>query len=269
MSGRSAAWQQCEIDAALDLRGAIVGIALRKADELAKLNIELARSNSELDAFAYIASHDLKEPLRGIHNYSTFLLEDYAEILDPDGVAKLQTLVRLTRRMEDLINSLLHFSRLGRVELDLQPTDLNHMVRSVLDVLRIGNTLMDVEISIPRPLPRVKCDRVQTSEVFANLLGNAIKYNDRPQKYVEIGYLDPPTSDCQRSADPEADKLVTLYVKDNGIGILPHHAENIFRIFKRLHAQDKYGDGTGAGLTIAEKDRRASRWQYLARIYCW
>jgi two-component system, chemotaxis family, sensor kinase Cph1 len=253
VNGRSAAWQPCEIDAALDLRGAIVGIALRKADELAQLNIELERSNSELDSFAYIASHDLKEPLRGIHNYSTFLLEDYADTIDPDGIAKLRTLVRLTRRMEDLINSLLHFSRLGRVELDLQPTDLNGVVRSVLEVLRIGNTLTDVEIAIPRLLPSIKCDRVQTSEVFANLIGNAIKYQDRQPKYVEIGYLDPVTSDRSRGNDSELTSLITLYVKDRGIGILPHHVENIFRIFKRLHAQDKYGGGTGAGLTIAKK----------------
>ena len=109
-------WKEYEIDAALELRSAIIGIVLRKADELAKINVELERSNSELDAFAYIASHDLKEPLRGIHNYSSFLLEDYGDVLKEDGVSKLQTLMRLTQRMEDLIDSLLHFSRLGRVD---------------------------------------------------------------------------------------------------------------------------------------------------------
>ncbi len=180
---KSLPWKPCEIDAVLDLRNVIVGIVLRKADELARINIELARSNSELDAFAYIASHDLKEPLRGIHNYSSFLIEDYANVLSEEGVSKLQTLVRLTQRMEDLINSLLHFSRLGRVELSMQKTDLNELVNNVIDVLNISLKGTKVEIRIPRSLPFIKCDRVQVSEVFSNLISNAIKYNDKVDKW--------------------------------------------------------------------------------------
>jgi two-component system, chemotaxis family, sensor kinase Cph1 len=136
--GRSLPWKACELEAVLELRSAIVGIVLRQADELAKINVELERSNSELDSFAYIASHDLKEPLRGIHNYSSFLIEDYATVLSEDGVSKLQTLIRLTQRMEDLINSLLHFSRLGRVDLALQYNDLSQLVQSSLDMLSIS-----------------------------------------------------------------------------------------------------------------------------------
>jgi len=96
----------------LELRIAIVGIVLRKAAELAKINVELERSNNELDAFAYIASHDLKDT-GGIHNYSSFLIEDYADVLNVEGVLKLQTMMRLTQRMEDLIESLLHFFSSG------------------------------------------------------------------------------------------------------------------------------------------------------------
>jgi light-regulated signal transduction histidine kinase (bacteriophytochrome) len=235
-------WKEYEIDAALELRSAIIGIVLRKADELAKINIELERSNSELDAFAYIASHDLKEPLRGIHNYSSFLLEDYGDVLKEDGVSKLQTLMRLTQRMEDLIDSLLHFSRLGRVELVLQKVDINSVVKNVLDVLKISRKEDNVKIYIPRYLPIVRCDRVQIQELFTNLIGNAIKYNDNSEKWVEIGYLD--------ISSPES---VVFYIKDNGIGIREKHKEAIFRIFKRLHTANKYGGGTGAGLTIAKK----------------
>lgn len=255
VKGRSLPWKPCELEAVLELRSAIVGIVLRKADELAKINLELERSNSELDSFAYIASHDLKEPLRGIHNYSSFLIEDYADVLSEDGVSKLQTLVRLTQRMEDLINSLLHFSRLGRIELDLKQTDLNELVQPVLDVLRISFKQTNIEIRIPRPLPTVMCDRVQMGEVFTNLISNAIKYNDRSQKVIEIGYLDPVRSARKRLVDNEAasEMLITLYIKDNGIGIPAHHLDNIFRIFKRLHAPTKYGGGTGAGLTITKK----------------
>ncbi len=242
-------WKEYEIDAALELRSAIIGIVLRKADELAKINVELERSNSELDAFAYIASHDLKEPLRGIHNYSSFLLEDYGDVLKEDGVSKLQTLMRLTQRMEDLIDSLLHFSRLGRVELLLQKVDINLVVKNVLDVLKISRKEDNVEIYIPRPLPIVRCDRVQIQEVFTNLIGNAIKYNDNPEKWVEIGYLERET----QASEDAPDEAIVFYIKDNGIGIREKHKEAIFRIFKRLHTANKYGGGTGAGLTIAKK----------------
>lgn len=152
VKNQSLPWKPWEIETVLELRGAIVTTVLRQADELAKINIELSLSNAELDAFAYIASHDLKEPLRGIHNYSNFLIEDYAHILNEEGVSKLQTLVRLTQRMEDLINSLLHFSRLGRMELAIYPTDLNAVVRQVLDLLRARIEETRANIVIPSTL---------------------------------------------------------------------------------------------------------------------
>ncbi|MBW4554587.1 MAG: GAF domain-containing protein [Trichormus sp. ATA11-4-KO1] len=238
---KSHPWKSYEVNAALELRSAIIGVVLRKADELAQLNIELERSNNELDAFAYIASHDLKEPLRGIHNYSNFLIEDYGEILDEEGKTKLKTLIRLTQRMEDLIDSLLHFSRLGRVDLSRQQTDINSIVHRSLDLLSARIEEMNVEIRIPRTLPTVYCDRVQIVEVFNNLIANAIKYNDKAEKWIEIGYIE------------ESPAPMVFYVRDNGIGIQEKHFEAIFRIFKRLHGPSKYGGGTGAGLTIAKK----------------
>ena len=143
-------WKSCEIDSALDFRNAIVGIVLSKADELAKLNLDLERSNQELTSFAYAASHDLKEPLRGIHNYSAFLLEDYAEVLDQAGIDRLYTLIQLSRRMEALIDVLLKFSRLGQANLNLQPTDLNRILNRVIDVFRISRQETQLDIRIPR-----------------------------------------------------------------------------------------------------------------------
>ncbi|BAY33601.1 multi-sensor signal transduction histidine kinase [Nostoc carneum NIES-2107] len=241
---QSLPWESYEIEAVWNFRSAIVGVVLRKADELAKINVELQRSNDELDAFAYIASHDLKEPLRGIHHYSSFLIEDYGNTLDEEGKSRLRTLIRLTQRMENLIDSLLHFSRLGRVELDIQPTDLNDLVQRVLDVLSARIQETGAIIRIPRPLPTIMCDRVQVSEIFTNLIANGIKYNDKPEIWVEVGYLDPASTYRQST---------TFYVRDNGIGIRDRHFESIFRIFKRLHGPTQYGGGTGAGLTIAKK----------------
>jgi two-component system, chemotaxis family, sensor kinase Cph1 len=181
---QSLPWKACEIEAALELRIKIIGIVLQKADELALLNAELERSNVELDAFAYVASHDLKEPLRGIHNYSTFLIEDYGDKLGEDGTHKLATLMQLTQRMEDLIESLLRYSRFGRAELLLQPVALDDIVESVLDVIKISQP-SPVQLQIPRPLPRIECDRAQVTELFTNLISNALKYNDRDQKSIE------------------------------------------------------------------------------------
>ncbi len=256
-------WQPCEIEAAQELRNAIIAVVLRKAEELARLNTELTRSNAELDAFAYIASHDLKEPLRGIHNYASFLLEDYEDKLDAEGVEKLHTLKRLTQRMDALIESLLHYSRVGRVDLSFRTTDLNQLLAEVLELLKPLIDEVQAEIRIPRPLPTIDCDQVRVREVFHNLISNALKYNVRDHRWVEIGYddtgsyrdrlkLQPSIILDDPSSQPETAPVV-LYVQDNGIGIRDKHFEVIFRIFRRLHARDAFGGGTGSGLTIAKK----------------
>jgi signal transduction histidine kinase len=207
--------------------------------ELEERNTELRQSNKELDDFAYIASHDLKEPLRGIHNFSVFLLEDYGEKLDAEGKSKLETLPRLTRRMESLIDSLLHFSRVGRIDLAMDRVDLGETLAGILDSLGPQLAERGVAVRVPRPLPTVLCDRARIGEIWSNLITNAAKYNDKAEKWVEIGYLE--------SSPP------VFYVKDNGIGIPDKHFDSIFRIFKRLHGRDQFGGGTGAGLTIVKK----------------
>lgn len=250
---KSLPWLRCEVEGAIELRNAIVGIILQKADELALLNLELERSNNELDSFAYIASHDLKEPLRGIHNYATFLLEDYGEILEEQGVNQLETLVRLTKRMEDLINSLLHFSRLGRQDLDFRSIDLNELIATVTEVIQMSHKEETVEIRIPRSLPIVQGDRLLIEEILTNLVGNGLKYNIAAEKWVEIGFIEVDAPTVQPAEELKVRPLQTFYVRDNGIGIPEKHLETIFRIFKRLHPPSKYGGGAGAGLTIVRK----------------
>ena len=219
------------------------------AEALQAQNTELQRSNQELDDFAYIASHDLKEPLRGIHNYSSFLIEDYADKLDDDGRNKLETIKRLTQRLEDLINSLLKFSRVGRLDLAVQETDLSDVIAAVQDSLAINLRERGVELRVPRPLPSVRCDSVRIGEVFRNLIANAMKYNDKPVKWIEVGYVVAQPLDGE-----ETDRgKTTFYVRDNGIGIPEKHLDAVFRIFKRLHSRDKFGGGTEVGLPIVKK----------------
>jgi light-regulated signal transduction histidine kinase (bacteriophytochrome) len=242
--GKSSPWLSYEVEGAIELRRAIIDIVLRQAGELANINLELERINSELDAFAYIASHDLKEPLRGIHNYATFLLEDYGEVLEGDGSEKLHTLLRLTIRMESLIESLLKFSRLGRQELQRDLIDLNLLLQNVTELFSMNPQWANCKIHVPRPMPTVFGDRVLIEEVFTNLISNAFKYNNQPEKWAEISWTE---------SSEKSHSTFTFHVRDNGIGIHEKHLESVFRIFKRLHADSKYGGGTGAGLTIVKK----------------
>jgi len=224
----------------------------RRAEaELEKKNRDLEASNRELDDFAYVASHDLKEPLRGIHNYAGFLLEDYQDRLDEPGREKLQTLMRLTGRMESLIDTLLHFSRVGRVDLAVSDVDLGQVVAELLDSLRPGLAEAKAEVRVATPLPVVRADRARVDEVFRDLIVNGVKYNVSANPSVEIGALPPGSRAGSETPPPEAGPV--FFVRDNGIGIPERHQGVIFDIFKRLHGRDAYGGGTGAGLTIVKK----------------
>ncbi len=202
---------------------------------------ELERSNKELDDFAYIASHDLKEPLRGIYNYSSFLIEDYGDNLDEEGQSKLQTLMRLAQRLEAFLNDLLYYSRAGRAKLDKQETDSSEIIKEVLDTLESSITEHGTTINVASDMPVVVCDRVKVSEVFSNLMTNAIKFNDKDEKWVELGW--------QKGEDENP----VFFVRDNGIGIKEKNLNKVFKIFTRLHAREKYGGGTGSGLTMTRK----------------
>ena len=190
--------------------------------------------------------------MRGICNYSNFLLEDYADKLDEEGHNKLETIVRLGGRMRELIESLLHFSRVGRLDLAVGATDLNELLTEVLETLKPVLEERDVDVRVPTPLPTLECDRVRVREVFHNLITNAIKYNDKEQKWIEVGW-----EESQSSLDDNEDHCkpcdIAFHVRDNGIGIREKHVGSIFQIFKRLHGRDQYGGGTGAGLTIVQK----------------
>jgi two-component system, chemotaxis family, sensor kinase Cph1 len=222
-----------------------------RAERLAGLNADLARSNEELDAFAYVASHDLKEPLRGIHKYAHQLLESAPE--NPEEKRKLDGLMRLTLRMDSLLDSLLHFSRVGREELTLEDVDLSEVLSDAIEM--VGSRTGDghTDIVIPTPLPTLHVDRVRVREVMVNLLSNALKYSDNEIKRVEIGFIKPEAL-ALRTTFPEASiGQIVFYVRDDGIGIAPRHFDQVFKMFKRLHGREEYGGGAGAGLTIVRK----------------
>lgn len=252
VSEQSVPWRDVEINAALQLRETILEFVVERAEQLTKLNEELSRSNEELDAFAYVASHDLKEPLRGIHKYACQLEEDQ-QLSKEERSKKLEGLMHLAVRMDNLLDSLLQFSRVGRVIMQLEAVDLGEVVNEALEMIMMVQQDRPTEIIIPRPLPIAYVDRVRVREVFANLISNALKYNDAPSRKVEIGYLLPKERRDDIHAPMEVAQQIIYYVRDNGIGIQAKHFEQIFKIFRRLHPRDKFGGGAGAGLTIAKK----------------
>ncbi len=227
--------------ALLEFRTGLEDKVAERTKQLEASNVQLKKSNLELDDFAYIASHDLKEPLRGISNYATFIREDYEDKLDEDGKQMLLRMSNLTRRMQQLVDDLLEYSRLGRTELATGNTDTHIIAKSIRDEL--GDSLEEFGIAceIKDELPTILCDRLRLAQVFRNLITNAIKYNDKKEtKFIHIG--------CNTTQEP-----YVFYVRDNGIGIPDNLQSKIFKIFKRLHNQNDYGGGTGAGLTIVKK----------------
>lgn len=193
-----------------------------------------------MDEFSYIASHDLKEPMRGVYNHAKFLIEDHEDILPEDALKRLNRIITLSDRMEKLAADLLYFSRIGRSDLAKKRTDLNAVVREVEESMDAFDGQKRT-IKIAGVLPTVVCDGLRLTEVFRNLIKNALKYNESDQKEVEIG------------VEKGQDNRDVFYVSDNGIGISEKYHDDVFCIFKRLHKKEAYGGGTGSGLTFVQK----------------
>ena len=238
-------WLAAQVDATIELRRLVSDVMMRRAREYAALNAELARSNAELESFAYVASHDLKEPLRGLSNYATFLTQDYSDVLDERGRDMLASMSGLVNRMEGQIESMLQLARAGSLDIPAEPIELDAALDAALELL--APRLAEEQATIVRPdrLPAVLMNAVQARELFLNLVGNGLKYNESEQKTIAIAV---------EGRETERDvPLVTISVRDNGIGIAEKYLDTIFVMFKRLHAQNRYGGGTGAGLAIARK----------------
>jgi len=163
--------------------------------------------------------------------------------------------------MEILVDSLLHFSRVGRADLAKSEVDLDEVVGETLEMIAPRLQESGAEIRRPRRLPTVRADHARVSEIFHNLIVNAIKYNDKPLKWVEIGWEEGGSEGETRGQGDKGNPHSPLptphspvfYVRDNGIGIPERHYETIFGIFRRLHERDEFGGGVGAGLTIVKQ----------------
>lgn len=243
--GTSLAWSAEDRASAGALRGALVGVLLRHA-------AALARSNQELDAFGGTVAHDLKEPLRGIQQYVSFLLEDHGESIGADGRKQLEEVGWLAGRTQGQMEALFEYSRAGRVELSWAEVDMQEVVDEVL--LTVSARLKEnrVEVRLPRRMPRLECDGVRIQQVWANLITNAAKYHaPGAERWVEAGFIAPdePLADPARRKPGE----YVFFVRDNGIGVAERFHSTIFEMFRRLHPAHAYGGGSGAGLAIARR----------------
>lgn len=236
---RSAPWSARELGTARDLRKVLLKTAVRRVNELRANHENLRRANVELDAFNYMAAHELKEPLRGIHTYTEILSRDLENRIPPESLNQMHEVVRLTRHMGGLLESLLNYSRTGRQGVDVKACDVGQAVAEVIRTLA-PRLREGAEVRVIGTLPTVLADSFSLSQVFMNLISNALKYNDKKLRVVEVG--------CT-----EEEGKVTFFVRDNGIGIAPRQQAKIFGIFQRLHGPGQFGGGAGAGLSIVRK----------------
>jgi signal transduction histidine kinase len=224
----------------------------RSQESLARKVEELARSNCDLEQFAYVASHDLQEPLRMVAAYTQLLAERYGGKLDDQADKYIRYAVDGAARMQSLIQDLLAFSRVGRQELAVASEDCNQLVERAIENLRAA-ILESGAVVTHGPLPLLVASGSQLQQVFQNLIGNAIKFRGSESPVIDI------------SAERQGTNWV-FSVADNGIGISGEHAENIFIIFNRLHTRIEY-PGNGIGLSICKKiiERHRGRIKALPR----
>jgi len=244
--------------------GSIVDFTVRKAaeDEIERLNAELEQrvlertaqldaTNKELEAFAYSVSHDLRAPLRHISGFSELLAARSAGVLDDRGRHYLETITTSVGQMGVLIDDLLQFSRTGRAALQIAEVDMEAALREALEPLQRETEGRDVEWSIG-PLPAVIGDRALLRQVWANLLGNAVKYTrGRAPARIEVG---------ARDGDGDGASEDVFWVRDNGVGFDMQYAHKLFGVFQRLHSSAEF-EGTGIGLANVQRiiDRLGGR----------
>lgn len=220
----------------------VVDITERKKSEkiLQENLVELKRSNEDLQQFAYVCSHDLQEPLRVITNYTQLLERRYRGQLDDNADDFIEFITDAASRMQVLINDLLVFSRVHTRGQEMRETDCNYVVKKAMDNLKLAIEENEATIVIEtEPLPAVLGDSTQLTQLFQNIIGNAIKFRSEVKPIIRI-------------STEEGQEYWTFKIKDNGIGFEMQYAARIFVIFQRLHPKETYA-GSGIGLAVCKK----------------
>ena len=210
----------------------------RRSRQIERFNFDLSRSNEDLKQFAYVASHDLQEPLRKVTAFCQMLRDDYSDRLDENARTYIQYAVDGAMRMKTLVQDLLAYSRVETQGKPLEPTDANDACAEAIENLAVAIAEAGAEVT-REPLPTINADPVQLESLFQNLIGNAIKYRGSEPPRIQI-----------RAAESGGEWV--FRIRDNGIGIDPIYHERIFVIFQRLHGREEYS-GTGIGLAVCKR----------------
>lgn len=232
--GRSRPWTRPEVETAADLRGSIVGIVLRKTEELAELTSELERSNKELETFSYSVSHDLRAPFRHIVGFSELLKAKEKVNVSSEGLRYIENIIESAQYAGKLVDHLLELSRITRKPINTARVPMNMMAHEVIRELRPEYADRKIQWKVSQ-LPEVTGDPIMLRLVLRNLLSNAVKYTRlRAEATIEIGA-------AREYGDYQ------FWVRDNGVGFDMRYAHKLFGVFQRLHRQEEY-EGTGIGL---------------------
>jgi chemotaxis family two-component system sensor kinase Cph1 len=249
--GRSRPWETPEIAVAQSLRDTVAELIVRRSLQLEAVNAKLIRTNEQLESFAYVASHDLKEPLRQIETFGTMLERVFDNRAPPGANPKhwFEGIQAASRRLRMLIDDLAEYSRLGRHANPFAPCDLNAVLEEVRIDLGVQIAETQALLSSER-LPAIMCDHVQMRQLMQNLVSNALKYHHRHRApEIRIAATIHPGGN---SAEIARLPVLELTVADNGIGFEERHRDRIFEPFQRLHSTDVY-EGSGIGLAICRK----------------
>ncbi|MEW4564855.1 ATP-binding protein [Bremerella sp. JC770] len=241
---QSRRWAMVDREMAEELRSGLVELLSLRAAELVRLNEELASINADLDSFAYAASHDLREPLRGIKQTAFLLRRELGTDINESTDQRLATLSKLASRMDELIQGLLRLSRAGQANLQFERVDLKEVVHEALEMVVGRPAPSGIEVVIAGDAI-LWADYLCVRELFTNLITNGLKYNESDLKRLEVGVW--------QNSDASDEGHAIFYLRDNGIGIAPENVEEVFQVFRRLHLPEEYGGGSGAGLTICHK----------------
>jgi PAS domain S-box-containing protein len=225
--------------------GVLVYAAIRDITERKLIDEELRRSNRDLEQFAYVASHDLSEPLRVIAGFTDLLARRYRGQLDTEADRFINFIVSGVERLQALIDDLLAYSRAGRGDIELQRVDTDALVREVLWSLEPQLTAKHVSVEVDK-LPVVRAEPALLRQIFQNLISNAVKFCDSEEPRITV-----------RAAD--VGEEWRFEIEDNGPGVDPRHAERVFEMFQRLHGREVAGSGMGLAIVKRLTERHGGR----------
>jgi signal transduction histidine kinase len=208
-------------------------LLIREVEEKMK---EIEVVNDELSQFAYVVSHDLKAPLRAIGSLSQWVHDDYVELLDEEGKENLSLIVSRSKRMQSMIDAILEYSRVGRIQESFEQVSISSLLVEIIDLLSIPET---IKITVTSEMPTIRGEKIRFQQLFQNILSNAIKFMDKEQGIIKVN--------ARKQAS-----MWLFSVEDNGPGIPEKDKEGVFKIFKTLQSRDRH-ESTGVGLSIVKK----------------